>query len=475
MVLSLGACAVNDETLNMEDDLSGLNTDSQSDEETSFEERFEGVDYGGKEFTVLVQGAGPDGVFASNYDCNDFYVTKTSDSVSQAIYQRQVTTEEFLNIKLNPVYNDNSGSNLRKVANSGDNSYDMAMINLRANGKDALEIAAEGLLVNLAQQKNIDFSGKYWDQNAADTFTVNGKCYVGIGDITLADEMLVSALVYNKDVAKQHNVTNLYELVSSGNWTFEEMFEIVKNVGEDVGNDSVYDGTDYYGYLGEARTLDHLWFASGETMTHKNSDGTLYVDLVSDRSVDVIEKVFDFMNKNTSFGYWNMNKKIYGMFINDQTLFQSTTMRPIVEQLRSTGTDYGILPMPKYDTDQENYHVYQNPDLCLCAVIPITCRDVEMSSTVMETLCYYGKQILYPAIYEILLQSKVAQDYQSCEMLDLIYGNRVWDWAFATDCGGLYYFLSTVVGYHGKLVSAYEGIRPQVDSDFQKVMAFYMQ
>ena len=93
----------------------------------------------------------------------------------------------------------------------------------------------------------------------------------------------------------------------------------------------------------------------------------------------------------------------------------------------------------------------------------------------METLCYYGKQILYPAIYEILLQSKVAQDAQSCDMLDLIYSNRVWDWAFATDCGGLYYFLSTVVGYHGKLVSAYESIKPQVDSDFQKVMAFYMQ
>jgi hypothetical protein len=373
------------------------------------------------------------------------------------------------------VYNDNSGSNLRKVVNSGDDVYDMAIINLRANGKDALEIAAEGGLVNLAQQEQIDFAGGYWDKNAADSFTVNGKCYVGIGDITLADEMLVSAIVYNKAVASKYSIGDLYGLVDSGEWTLEAMFEMVKNVGEDVGNDSVFDGTDYYGYLGEARTLDHLWFASGETMTHRNSDGTLYVDLVSDRSVTVIEKIFNFMNNNRSFGYWNMNKTIYGMFINDQTLFQSTTMRPIVEQLRSSGKDYGILPMPKYDKDQEKYHVYQNPDLCLCAVIPITCKDAQMSGTVMEALCYYGKQILYPAIYEILLQSKVAQDYQSCRMLDLIYGNRVWDWAFATDCGGLYYFLSTVVGYHGKLVSSYESIRPEVDSDFQNVMAFYMQ
>ena len=49
---------------------------------------------------------------------------------------------------------------------------------------------------------------------------------MGIGDITLADELLVGTMLYNKKMASEFQIGDLYSLVREGNWTIDELIEI---------------------------------------------------------------------------------------------------------------------------------------------------------------------------------------------------------------------------------------------------------
>ena len=447
------------------------------DGEKNIVDRLGHLDYGEEEFNVLCWGSGAGQAFGSNYYCNDLYVEETSDGISQAIYRRQVYVEELLKVKITPTYMTNATTAFQTGVQSGDDSYDMAMLIIRDGGVDAFDLSLQNLLYNLKDLEYVDLNGEYWDKQAVEAFTVNNKCFIGVGDITLADELLAGAMLYNKKMAEDFKIGDIYALVHEGGWTIDKLIEMMTNVGADLNNDSIYDANDRFGYLGEERTLDQMWFASGETMTHKKPDGSMYVDLIGDRSMEVIDKVWSLMNENANFGYWtriesSASTANYELFTADRVLFQGTTMRPIT-QLRSKDVEYGIIPYPKYDEDQEQYYTYQNPGACISAVVPVTAPNKEMSGAVMEALAHYGKQELYPAIYEVLFQYKVAQDFESQRMIDLIYGCRVWDLAFAADCGNIYTFLSQNVLITGNISSSYAKLKIRVDKDFKDLIKIY--
>ena len=60
--------------------------------------------------------------------------------------------------------------------------------------------------------------------------------------------------------------------------------------------------------------------------------------------------------------------------------------------------------------------------------------DLEMSSIVLEALAAEGRYTLLPAYYDVVLSRKYTRDDESAEMLDLIFGSRVYD------IGGVYNF-----------------------------------
>lgn len=472
MLIGMTSCATNDDE-NTES-AAQVNTD---EEVATIVDRLGHLDYGGEEFNVLCWGSGAGQDFGSNYHCNDLYVEKIGDSISQAIYRRQVYVEELLNVKLTPTYLINATTAFQTGVQSGDDSYDMAMLVIRDGGVDAFDLSLQNLLFNLKDLEYVDLTREYWDKQAVDAFTVNNKCFIGVGDITLADELLAGAMLYNKKMAEEFQIGDIYTLVHEGGWTIEKLIEMMKNVGADLNNDGLYDANDRFGYLGEERTLDQMWFASGETMTHKNPDGSLYVDVLGDRSIEVIDTVWSLMNENANFGYWTKIESSasianYELFTSDRVLFQGTTMRPIT-QLRSKNVEYGIIPYPKYDDNQEQYYTYQNPGACISAVVPVTAPNKEMTGAVMEALAYYGKQELYPTIYEVLFKYKVAQDLESQKMIDLIYSCRVWDLAFAADCGNIYTFLSQNVLITGNISSSYKKTKLRVDKDFENLIKIY--
>ena len=144
-----------------------------------------------------------------------------------------------------------------------------------------------------------------------------------------------------------------------------------------------------------------------------------------------------------------------------------------VNDMRDMNTDYGFLPVPKYDETCEKYYTKVDAgNHMLC--IPKTVSDTERTSIILEALAAEGYRTVIPAYYEVALQRKYTRDVESSDMLDIIKEGRVFDIG--------YYFLGdslSLVGYDmakaGKnnFASICASKIPSVEAYIKKVMETY--
>ena len=59
--------------------------------------------------------------------------------------------------------------------------------------------------------------------------------------------------------------------------------------------------------------------------------------------------------------------------------------------------------------------------------MPLVQKNVDRTGVITEALAYYGKEIVTPAYYDVNLIGQSTRDEESAEMLDIIFGNRVYD------------------------------------------------
>lgn len=108
------------------------------------------------------------------------------------------------------------------------------------------------------------------------------------------------------------------------------------------------------------------------------------------------------------------------MFKNDRVLFANSTLR-YMESLRDMDTDFGIIPYPKQDEEQEKYYVrlgYWNAPL-----VQVTNAETEMTGALnAEYNC-----VVRPKFFDTALKGKIARNEESVRMLDLILESRVID------------------------------------------------
>ncbi len=93
-------------------------------------------------------------------------------------------------------------------------------------------------------------------------------------------------------------------------------------------------------------------------------------------------------------------------------------------------SDFGILPFPKlYEEQKEYYSTFQYNSADAIA-IPKT-ADLDFVPLITEAYEMYAHDTILPAFYDYTLTLRAARDEQSGEMLEIIYGNRNLDIAFA--------------------------------------------
>ncbi|MCQ2427526.1 MAG: hypothetical protein MJ137_03855 [Clostridia bacterium] len=98
----------------------------------------------------------------------------------------------------------------------------------------------------------------------------------------------------------------------------------------------------------------------------------------------------------------------------------------------SSVDDYGIIPYPKFDDEQEKYLTLVHDGTTIYC-IPSTCTSMKMVSAVTEALCAESWRTVTPAYFEVALKNRYASDMHSAAMIDLIRAGITTDYFYANN------------------------------------------
>lgn len=381
-------------------------------------------DFEGYEFNFLNTG---------NFDFYELgYDEESSIPIDNAQYKRKLAVEQNYNVEIiehtDWAYSNGGGPGYKKVTqqvNSGDYTYDTCMI----AAYDTVVLAYSGLLYNMAAIPTISLEKSWWDQNATESCSVNDIVFFTTGDFTISENKCATGLLFNKKMLADYNLESPYELVRDGEWTLEKFGQMVKAVSEDVNSDGEWDENDRYGLLAWDATATYMVNAIGERCCTINEDGDLELTLYSEKTVSALEQFKEiFNNEQISFRYSKIGDNAFVPAWNENhALFFPFRVLSAVLNSRDMNSDFGILPMPKYDVQQENYYsgvvAYHLPFVCF----PLTQEDVDRAGMITEALSYYGQKYVLPALYDITIVGQGTRDVDSEEMLTIIFDNIIYD------------------------------------------------
>ena len=360
---------------------------------------------------------------------NDYYFAEeeNGDAVNDALFRRILDTEEFFNIKIETKiqgYIETISPAIDKEVKAGINSIDIALLHC-VSGLDS--IVSKNLAFNWNNMPNVDFTKKYWNQSMTEYLNINGYMPFAANDFIIPDPCF---LTFSKDLLREYALENPYEIVKSGKWTWDKLTEMAKRVSKDVNGDGKYNEEDLYGFVGE---LDwqfvNAMYSCDQRLMKKDieNDGRYVLDLNTSKAQIIVTQLSDLLfvgNQSFTYVYDARNTgKSYLPFDSGRALFYMNQPN-FVKELRATDFDFGILPYPKFDEQQENY-ITLNWAGVMCA--PMNISNPEKVGAVVEYLGAKSREIFLPVYFDILLNGKVTRDDESRDMLDIIYGNSIYD------------------------------------------------
>ncbi|MBQ7982856.1 MAG: hypothetical protein IJ302_04760 [Clostridia bacterium] len=405
-------------------------------------------DFGGAEAKIFIAYNVEGGTVNFGVSKNEFGAhEENGDVVNDARYKRNAIVEEQFNVSVVDYdYNiennllthvhDTARSTVDKLIMAGDNDYAFMLL----PGYTVCKMAQESSLQDLYSMPYLDLEKSWWDQKANADLTIMDRLFYTTGDISTADNDATCTVLFNKVVAENYDLPEIYQLVLDGKWTLEQFYTLCNDVSRDLNGDGKYDETDQYG----AMVWDDIAMAvvnsTGDKCASTDDTGNVILTLNNERTVNALQKYVEF-GRDTSqcFQYQRAvdtsDTVAINMFSGNQVLFFMQLMQ-IVPKLRDMEADFGIIPFPKYDESQDSYYNTVGSWHSVFFCMPIGTADPEMSSIIAEALACEGKYNVTEAYYDTNLKTKAARDEQSSAMLDIIFETRVYDLGWYYQFGG---------------------------------------
>ncbi|MCL1857729.1 MAG: hypothetical protein FWF92_00660 [Oscillospiraceae bacterium] len=349
---------------------------------------------------------------------------QSGDVIYDAIYLANRTVEDRFNIEFEQLYTPDireMSAYLKKTVDSGDNAYDIVFI----LDRDAISLAMKDkYFYSMNELPYINLDKLYWDQELKKTLTIGNILYFTYGANMLSIYDNVNFLVYNKQIAAELALENIYDLVRSGKWTIDKMYEMAGAATKDLNGDGVMTKEDRWGvshFFGSY--YPSFWEAEKIPLIAKDENDLPYFNVPGNEKLfNLFEKLY--AHSTAGFEYNDMNT-CKEVFDNGCALFYSTTMHG-VQSLRAMETDYGIVPYPSMAEKNPGDPYIGRISVGFPLIVPVT-ADAERASVIMEALaCQYQKRVI-PVYYENAVQIKSTRDEESIEILDMLTKNRFLD------------------------------------------------
>lgn len=374
---------------------------------------------------------------SANWASNDYQVHEifsdgyNGEPINEAMYDRILYMETTYNceVKVIPAFDASTGHRMveESALTDDENLYDFYLDKINRYA----ELAVQGYLLDLSQLPYNDFEKPWWDTNSYHDLSIKGYHFAICSDITLVDKDYTSMLAFNTqlytDILQDEELP--YELVRSGDWTFDALFELAKRTSTDDPNN------ERHGLAIFRDTLLTFMVGGGYTIGAKDADDIPYVSLgesdAMNWSLYLMEKLYDdtvVCNIHALSEGDGGSGTLASMFEENKTVFTYVRGNEVEFFRQTMEADFGILPTPKRDEAQEDYYTDVNPWGGVCLVMPINSgTDLTEESIFLEDFAYQGHKTVIPEYFNVLLDYRYARDDDSREMLDIVYRNRRYD------------------------------------------------
>ena len=396
----------------------------QETEKSLIPPEIEAVDYGGDTLTIMTRAV-------SNNYCYPYeeFLSEgeNGDPINDAVWKRNTVIEDKYNLKLEVLSSSALKTMVSKTVIAGDNAYDLVF----PMHYEACMMSRDGHLYDASSLPHIDLSKAWWRTSMMEGISIDGRNYFLTGDLNLSSLNGVGVVFFNKSLADTLDCGNLYDIVESGDWTFDTLQTLCHGVTRDLDGDQNLTRNDMFGLTTNAFAWQPFFAGMGKTLIEKDSNDHPILRWDDQENISALERVLDFVDDESAVLLTNRHKEIpqaeWGtasieIFTADRALFWIEIIYGSLT-LRDMDTDFGILPMPKQDAAQKNYASYMHVGHTATTAIPITNDDPDRMGRIIEDMAYQSSLTVRPAYYEFTLKGKISRDEASVRMLDLIYSN----------------------------------------------------
>ena len=354
------------------------------------------------------------------------------DEVSVEVYERNLTIEEDFKVEMNYVeslggwsYRADNKKFLESAVQSGSNDYDLVL----GSNVVMATVMYSGLFHNLCEVDTIDFDHSWWMPDTVETYGIGEHVYGAQGSFGHSYYSGLGLIAYNVTLGENFGVENahgnLYDTVYGGKWTLDKMLEIGAAYGQDNGDGIMTFGDDVFGCVTTNVPSRLFLFSLGHELITLNEteDGVKIPTALDEKTISSYERLYAAFPQTGTGTFPNciaVESGAHAPFAEDKILMYTAYFSSLgVEEVRNMTSEYMIMPMPKYDENQEDYITPFSTSVGM-ALIPVTAVDADTSGMILEYMSYLGEKNVVPVYIEQTLKLKYASDPQVMEMVQYI-------------------------------------------------------
>ena len=393
-------------------------------------------DWGGNDFTLIYNG--------NDIEPNmDFVASEINGSIlNDAVYNRNLKIQDKHKLVIKPVFM--KDSDIQKNVAASVKSGDVLAHLIEANQTYSMTMSINGELHELSALSKIDLSKPYWNNSFLSGSSIHGKNYFAYSDANVHAFGATPCTLFNKTVHKDFKLDNIYKIVEDGGWTFAVMSEMVKIVTGDLDGDQVITKDDRLGMIANTFCIDCFISGSGFQMVSKDENDLPVLNIINENFYSVLEGIkslcaeengmflVDRISTTTEAReYWTAQA-----LTDDRALFLIGNFKD-VEKMRSTDTDFGVVPIPKYNSDQQDYMIHMQANIGAAMSVPVSTFETDSVSAILEDIAYESYLTVMPSYMEVVIQGQSIRDVESLKCIQMIRNSYYSDMGFMLGSYGI--------------------------------------
>lgn len=426
------------------------------------------VNYKGRPFRIVCD----EGTLAAKDFISE---TINGDLLNDAVYNRNLEIEERFGITLEARingYGPEFTQNLKKSIMAGDDMCEVAM-GMYNTYSGITAMMYEKNFIEWGEMKHIDLDKPWWDKNVIRDICFAGKVYCMTGDFNPSTLGNTRIIIFNKNLFKNLGIEFPYQKVIDGKWTYDEFFKICAQGEADLNGDGIISyKDDRFGYIGwHCDQPESLFYGLGGSYTVKDENGFPAFNLNNEKTSGIIDRIAELFTPGnggwTNVVEWGVD---LSMFDEGRSLMANSRFWLLNASFRNMTDDFGILPHPKMNEEQNGY--MQSVDgVCTMAYVPITNNDLEFTGIILEALAAESYRTVMPEYYNVVLTVKNTRDEESADMVDLIKNSRAYPVQLETF--NIMTIADFAIKHENNLISVYEKKESAGLKELEKIINEY--